>query len=186
MLLSASHCSAALWTIASILISGAASHGEAQAQAHAEAKFDTEAQSHGGRPAVALLEATVANWDGDGEPDGWIAEVRVLDELGRPVPFFGSATFELVPRVPSADHTRFVAVPGKRLRWTTTVGTDGDCRAVVRLPLRRRLPRTAVGHIPYSGVMRVRVGVPTAGVYEAETGVAINPPGLVDTLWKAR
>lgn len=142
--------------------------------------------SGGGRPAFAALEASVANWNGDVRPDGWVARVQVFDDLGRPVSFAGSASFELVPRVPSADYTRFVAVRGKRLRWSTTLTTDRTGGATVRLPLRRSLPHTSDGHVPFSGVMRVRLAVPTAGVYDAESVVAINPPGLVDTLWKPR
>ena len=190
MLLPTSHRSAALWSIALLFCAAsAAADGNAvdsdrahfhRAASPAAAEFD------GGRPAFAVLEAMVANWDGGVRPDGWIAQVQVFDDRGRPVAFSGSATFELVPRVPSADHTRFVAVRGRRLRWTTMLASDADCCATVRLPLRRSLPRTPIGHIPYSGVMRVRVAVPTEGVYEAESGVAINPPGLVDTLWKAR
>lgn len=192
MPLPVSHCSAALSILALALFCGrppndGTTPGFADAaDDYAAAGGHVVADAGSGRPAFAVLEATVANWDGDVDPDGWIAQVQIFDDLGRPVSFSGSAAFELVPRVPSADHTRFVAVPGKRLRWNTMLTTDGDCRATVRLPLRRSLPRTAVGHIPYSGVMGVRVAVPTAGVYQAESGVAINPPSLVDTLWQAR
>lgn len=139
-----------------------------------------------GRPAFAVLHAAVANWDGDLGPDGWFARVQVFDTSGRPMAFAGTASFELVPRVPADDLTRFVAAGGKRLRWTTVLTTDGDGGATVKLPLRRSLPQTPDGRVPFSGVMRVRLAVATAGVYEAESVVAINPPGLVDTLWEPR
>lgn len=154
------------------------------------------------RPAVATLDARLANWDEDAGPDGWLATVRVLDSLGRPVPFFGNATFELTPRVLSADLTSFEVAGPQRLRWTSTVATDEHGCATFRLPLRRSLPRARDGRVPASAVLGVRVAIAAAGVYEAESAVPLNPPGLlgpvwpsslpveptslVDTLWKAR
>lgn len=135
------------------------------------------------RPAFATLEAGMANWDADAGFDGWVATVQVFDAAGQPVMFSGNASFELTPRVPSADLTSFLAVPDQRLRWTTSLATDAQGCATLRLPLRRSLPRTGGGHAPVSALLRVRVAIASEGVYEAESVVAIRPLAPLETIW---
>ncbi|WP_164103065.1 hypothetical protein [Candidatus Laterigemmans baculatus] len=151
------------------------------------------------RAALAVLEAEPANWDADAEPDGWLATVALFDAAGQPVRIRGTATFELTPQVPSADLTSFELLAEERLRWSGRVATDGQGCATLRLPLRRNGPDAAWGRRsaagpnhphwgpphwgPLWGVLRVRVAVPSAGVFEAEAVVPLRPPMPLETVW---
>jgi hypothetical protein len=178
------------------------------------------------RPVYAQLDASLANFDADADPDGWRAEVVLRDQKDRPVVMRAHATFELMPRVPMADHHRFVDADATPVRWSMPLEFDEDSVARVKLPLRRSLRpmlgwssavyppsgirtrnagntahglrtwkrsrtfvtsdlRTLVG-TPASGELRVRVSVPTEGVFAAATGVWIRPSVLVDTKWPYR
>ncbi len=179
------------------------------------------------RPVYAELVASLSNFDADADPDGWRAEVVLRDRKDRPLAMRSQATFELMPRVSTADHHRFVnAADSAVVRWSIPLEFDADSVARVKLPLRRSLrpmlgwstaifpqsglrttdygtsvrgirtrsrsrtfvtldTRALIG-TPSTGEMRVRVSVPTEGVFEAVTPVWIRPSVLVDTQWPYR
>jgi hypothetical protein len=177
------------------------------------------------RPTYVDMTASLSNFDSDPEPDGWRADVVVRDRMDRPVVVRANATFELMPRVSTADHQRFVNGSKDPIRWSMPLTFDQDSVARVRLPLRQTLQpmlgwssaiyppsgmrwrnvgrnvsglhassrRTAMTSdlrnligTPSSGELRVRVSVPTQGVFEAVTPVWIRPSVLVDTQWPYR
>lgn len=178
------------------------------------------------RLAYAELSATLANFDADPDPDGWRVDVVLRDRKDRPVAIRSQATFELMPRVSTADHQRFVNGSRSPVRWTMPLEFDDDSVARVKLVLNQRL-KTQLGwssaiyppsgmrwrnvgrmvgglHVnssettaatsdlrnlvgtPSTGQLKVRVSVPTQGVYEAVTPVWIRPSVLVDTQWPYR
>jgi hypothetical protein len=160
------------------------------------------------RPVYAQLDASLANFDADADPDGWRAEVVLRDQKDRPVVMRAHATFELMPRVPMADQfdedsVARVKLPLRRslrpmLGWSSAVyppsgirtRNAGNTAHGLRTWKRSRTfvtsdLRTLVG-TPASGELRVRVSVPTEGVFAAATGVWIRPSVLVDTKWPYR
>lgn len=178
------------------------------------------------RPRYVELVASLSNFDPDADPDGWRAEIVLRDRNDHPVVMRANATFELTPRVATADHRRFVNATGKPIRWSMPLEFDGDGVARVKLPLRDSLkpmlgwnsaiyppsgsrlgasrPNVRYSHsrharrsfvtsdlrnligTPSTGEMRVRVSVPTEGVFEAAAPVFIRPSVLVDTQWPYR
>jgi len=178
------------------------------------------------RPAYVELVASLSNFDSDADPDGWRAEIVLRDRNDRPVVMRANASFELTPRVATADHRRFVNATGKPIRWSMPLEFDADGVARVKLPLRDSLkpmlgwnsaiyppsgtrvrnsrPNVRYSHsrharrsfvtsdlrnligTPSTGEMRVRVSVPTEGVFEAAAPVFIRPSVLVDTQWPYR
>jgi hypothetical protein len=181
------------------------------------------------RPAYVELFVALANFDADASPDGWRAEVVLRDRKDRPVAMRANATFELMPRVSTGDHLRFVDANMPPVRWSMPLEFDEDSIARVKLPLRqslhqvfgwpsalipdastrrqadrsfRRQPnrtlhrglsgtfvtsdtRYLIG-APSVGELRVRLSVPTEGVFKAATPVQIRPSVLVDTQWPYR
>lgn len=89
-----------------------------------------------GRPTHAVVEARLANWDHDAEPDGWKARIVLLDKNSCPVALPAHASFELIPRMPSLDRTRYIDVPVKPMRWWKRLEFDESGVAVVQLPKR--------------------------------------------------
>ncbi len=96
------------------------------------------------RPTHAVVEACLANWDRDAEPDGWKARVVLLDKHSRPAPGPAHATFELIPRVPSLDRTRYIDAPVKPLRWWKKLEFDASGVAEVQLPKRVGEPEVSL------------------------------------------
>jgi hypothetical protein len=174
-------------------------------------------QQANSRPAYAQLQATLANFDSDAQPDGWRVEITLRDRQDRPLAVRARATIELMPRVPMADHIRYVDADTAPIRWSMPLEFDQDSVARMKLPLRRSLrpmlgwpsaidpPARHRGRNPFGrkrtfvttdlrnligtpnvGEMRVRVAVPTEGVFEAVTLVPIRPSVLVDTNWPYR
>jgi hypothetical protein len=178
------------------------------------------------RPAYVDLSAELANFDADPDPEGWRVDVVLRDRKDRPVTIRSYATFELIPRVSTADHQRFVNGSRNPIRWSMPLEFGDDSVARVKLVLRQPMAtqlgwssaiyppsgmrwrnagrnvgglhassrartaatsdlRNLVG-TPSSGELRVRVSVPTQGVYEAVTPVWIRPSVLVDTQWPYR
>ena len=178
------------------------------------------------RPAYVEFGASLSNFDADAEPDGWRADLVLRDRKDRPVVMRAHATFELMPRVSTADHHRLVDADTPPIRWSMPLEFDEDFVARVKLPLRQSLrpmlgwssavyrqsdartrdygsnvrglrtrsrKRTVVTldlrdmiGTPSTGELRVRVSVPTEGVFEAATPVRIRPSVLVDTPWPYR
>ncbi len=181
------------------------------------------------RPRYVELSAALSNFDADADPDGWRAEVVLRDRQDRVVVMRSHATFELMPRVPTADHRRYVDADRTSIRWSMPLEFDPRGVASCKLPLRESLEpllgwssavypqsgsrrrgtrdygsgarglrtwsnsrtfvtldlRNLIG-TPSTGEMRVRVSVPTEGVFEAVTPVWIRPSVLVDTQWPYR
>ena len=178
------------------------------------------------RPEYVEMIASLANFDADADPDGWRVELVLLDSGDRPVVSRASAVFELMPRVPTADHFHYVDAARLPVRWSKTLEFDADGVARLKLPLRESLRplfgwpsavfprhgartritsslhrrgsntwrsrslvqddwRNQLGR-PSMGELRVRVSVPTEGVFRAATLVPIRPPTLVDTYWPYR
>jgi hypothetical protein len=91
------------------------------------------------RPAYAELAAALANFDFDANPDGWRAEVALLDRNDQPVLARGTATFELKPRIVTEESDRFVNATKHPIRWTRRLSFDADGVARIKLPLRNSL-----------------------------------------------
>lgn len=182
------------------------------------------------RPTYVDMNAALANWDSDADPDGWRADIVLFDRKDRPVAMRAQAKFELVIRVSTAEHLRFVNADIPPIRWSIPLEFDEDAVARVKLPLHKKLrpvfgwssalyrpstrrpatisrnhgnyirgpggwsrPRTFVSQdlrtlagVPSTGELRVKVSVPTEGVFEAATPIWLRPSGLVDTRWPYR
>ena len=204
-----------------------AQQDEATAAAAAEARRARISNRRFGRPKYATVAATLANFDSDATPDGWRVEVMLFDSRDRPVSKRAHATFQLMPRLPSADYVGYVNAAEEPVRWSMPLKFQEDAVARVKLPLnqklksvfdrsvmflpdpglgisvnesRRAVLRRAYGNSysdfqndwrynigrPEFGQLKVRVSVPTEGVFEAVTAVSIRPPVLVDTNWPYR
>ena len=182
----------------------------------------------GNRPVSVELTSSLANFDADAQPDGWRASLVLRDVDGNPVIMRSNATFTLVPRVPLADHQRYIEADDSSLTWSMSLRFNEQGVANFNLPLRRSLQpsfgwssgiapfpldratsrsrnngryrggniaisrvysgrnRRTVGGISYTrldvprtGAMRVRVSVPTEGVFESETQVWLRPQSLL-------
>ncbi len=91
------------------------------------------------RPKYVDINAALANLDSDADPDGWRADVVLFDHKDRPVALRAQAKFELVIRVSTAEHIRFVNADIPPLRWSMPLEFDEDAVARVKLPLRETL-----------------------------------------------
>ncbi len=197
-----------------------------QTVAAARARFAAAADRTSARPKYVDMVASLANFDADADPDGWRVEVVLLDSQDRPVVTRAAATFELMPRVPTADHFNYVDAARLPVRWSMNLPFGEDGVARVKLPLREPLrplfgwPSAVFPHKgdrtrrttsvdrrisgtwrsrsivtddwrnqlgrPSMGELRVRVSVPTEGVFKAALVVPIRPSTLVDTYWPYR
>jgi hypothetical protein len=92
-----------------------------------------------GRPRYVDLVAGMSNFDADAQPDGWRAELTLLDSHDRPVVRDAYARFELMPRFSVVDHVRFADAAELPMRWSMRLEFDEDAVARVRLPLRSTL-----------------------------------------------
>lgn len=90
------------------------------------------------RPAYVQLNAQIANWDADAEPDGWRARVVLVDRDDRRTARRANATFELMPRV-ALQGGEYVDAQSKAIRWTMPLKFDDHDVAEVKLPLRQAL-----------------------------------------------
>ncbi len=156
-----------------------------------------------GRPVSVDMTSWLANFDADADPDGWRAEIVLRDDHGHPVVMRAHAKFELIARLPMGDHHHFINAQHKSITWSMPLRLDERGVASVKLPLRRSQeakmgwsssihsshssPFHSVGshrHRPFTyrvnGIMRVRVSVPTEGVFEAVTPVRLRPSFLID------
>ncbi|WP_146562425.1 hypothetical protein [Posidoniimonas corsicana] len=121
-------------------------------------------------PRVASLQvvARAANWDSDANVDGVLAWVQPLDANGRLLPVEGSARCEL--QAYHINHRgEHLPLPTQQWQQPLTVESFGSDGAVIRVPLRQLAD--AVGEErPCVGVLKVRLLVPGAGVYDAVVG----------------
>ena len=112
-----------------------------------------------------LVEARVANWDGDVENDGLIVHVYPLDEDGRVAPSAGMLDVELIGQLPA---TRSYGQPVATLeRWTRRVMPEevGPSGAVLKLPFGQAHPDFDL-KIGSFGAVHARFSVPGAGTFE--------------------
>ena len=114
-------------------------HGAAEAHALTAARHAAIASAKSSRPKYVEMIAALANFDADADPDGWRIEVVLFDERDRPVVKRSNATFELMPRVPTADHYSYVDAARLPIRWSMNLKFDEDGVARVKLPLRESL-----------------------------------------------
>jgi hypothetical protein len=126
------------------------------------------------------VEAVVANWDEDAEPDGLRVLVVALDRLGQPVPVPGQVDFELVGGVAQvADDGQIVGGPSLAAefgRWGRRL-PEGPCDAepaVFDLPFQSVHPHRDPRVDPV-GELLVRLGIPGRGTFEATTDVLLYP-----------
>ena len=110
----------------------------------AERFFATEALGRvtprSARPKYAYVSAQIAQFDADADPDGWLANVMLMDAEDRPVSVpRASAKFELMPRVPTHDFTGYVNANVKPISWTVPLQFSADKVAIARLKLRQPL-----------------------------------------------
>ena len=91
------------------------------------------------RPNYVELSARLANFDRDAEPDGWLAEVAILDEHDRLVPMRSRAVFRLMPRIPAQVSGHWLDALPSPLEWSVPLHFNESGTAPVRLPLRASL-----------------------------------------------
>ncbi len=102
-----------------------------------------------GRPRSAAVQATLANFDSDSNPDGWRVEVMLLDANDRPVSKRAHAAFELMPRLPSADYVGYVNTQASPERWSMPLKFDDDGVARVKLRLSQKLKSVFDRHVTF-------------------------------------
>ena len=119
-----------------------------------------------------VIDARVANWDGDVEVDGLIVHVYPTDAEGRPVPVSGTLEVNLIGTGGGSG------IPANRLaRWTRRVrDTDFNSgRVSYRLPFQSIHPEFDPQWSSY-GVVHCRLSVPGVGVFErTESSLRLRP-----------
>ncbi len=125
------------------------------------------------RAVSTNFEATLANWDGDVEPDGYEIAVTVVDEFGYPMPVRGTLMATLV-----GERSAGGSVPTEPVvleRWSERIDPvqfDGG-PAVFRLPFRRIRPEVDLDIQP-GGILQVEVGAFGQGRMASSAAVAIR------------
>jgi hypothetical protein len=133
-------------------------------------------------PVVSLsIEAGVANWDDDVEPDGLRVFVYPLDREGNVIPINGMLDFTLVGQTVRTSYNR---LRGRRNvlfpelgRWSRRVRKNDFTRtgAVYELPFRQIHPEFDLAVAPY-GLLNARLGVPGRGRFDAsDANVNLRP-----------
>lgn len=93
------------------------------------------------KPTYVAMNAELANWDADSEPDGWRCRLLILDQFDQSmVPGAIFATFELHLRVPRRDRNGFRDIQTEAIRWSKRLECDELGIHDVKLPLRTPLP----------------------------------------------
>ncbi len=92
------------------------------------------------RPSYAVLNAELANWDADPQPDGWRCHVQLRNSLdGAVIPSNAFGQFELRLRVPRRERSGFNELRTETIRWSEKLVFDHQATAAVRLPLGKPL-----------------------------------------------
>ncbi|MCR4411492.1 MAG: hypothetical protein NUV77_03590 [Thermoguttaceae bacterium] len=128
------------------------------------------------RVASLEIDARMANWDADAEPDGLEVRIRPLDDRGRTVRVNGDLDVRLVGQRIAGRQS-----PGEFPElghWGESVRADEvkPFGATYRLPFRAVHPEVDPGVSP-DGVVHARLGVPGQGVFEASVPVYLRTPG---------
>ena len=142
------------------------------------ALFEQEEKLQVERPSVEVRQqatsasfvARLANWDADVEPDGYLVELTVYDQFGRPMPVRGSVRARLV-----GERTTSYLVPGEPVeleRWSETLEQSqfANGPAVLRLPFRQIRPEHQTEIAP-GALLELEVGAFGHGQMAASAAV---------------
>lgn len=133
------------------------------------------------RATASSFVATLANWDGDVEPDGYEIQVTVTDQFGYPMAVQGTLSAKLMGhRAPRHGLRTGNQPPVDELeRWSERIspGQFATGPAVFRLPFRQLRPERDLNVAP-EGFLQVEVGVFGDGRFASSAAVplrAFNP-----------
>ncbi len=135
-------------------------------------------------PRSVELDARLASWDQDAEPDGLLLELYVLDGMGRPMVASGQLTATLTglrQSITGGQNTRGRKPPTVQIgKWNTVVqaGDFTDGRVVVELPFRHIQPDRDLS-IATESLLTISFGVSSVGVFKAsQPDVLIRHPSF--------
>ncbi len=123
--------------------------------------------------SLAIVDACLANWDADVEPDGLTVSVAALDDRGQPRPVRGSLAVRL------HGERRSNGEPGPEFgvlqTWSQPVAASDFVEGVAtyELPFRRVAPEWQFELLP-DAVVEVRLGAFGAGNFAASAPVALR------------
>jgi hypothetical protein len=126
------------------------------------------------------IEAHLANWDDDVEPDGLRVLVSPVDGLGQVVPVFGSIDFQLIGErrlSRGGEHVRRQDSFPLLGEWSrrVTPKTFGPNGFVYELPFRNFAPGRDVD-IAFEALLTARLGIPGVGVLDSSDSYVLLRP----------
>jgi hypothetical protein len=133
-------------------------------------------------PRSLQIDARLASWDKDAQPDGLLLELFVLDETGHPTVVPGQLTATLTglrQQITGGQETLNRKPPTAQLeRWVIPICVSdfGDGRATVKLPFRNLQPDRELS-IASETLLEISYGVSSVGVLKAsQPDVQIRQP----------
>jgi hypothetical protein len=128
------------------------------------------------------VNAGLANWDADVEPDGLVVYVQPLDDQGRLVPVDGTLDVELVAE--TVDRMTQARPFGRLAYWSRSVSAAEFTSSGAGIPLEfQAVHPEFVRNVASHGALRVRLSVPGQGTFEAtESPVRIRSASV----WRDR
>lgn len=143
-----------------------------------QASVDRGPSPDTGRPVPArvrsvMVDASVANWDGDVEADGLVVYVQPMDEVGQMLPVRGDVAFDLVGNYPSVIYRPQPLAP--LARWTRRVQVTAlTPRGILfKLPFQALHPDLQTNVGPYA-LLHCRLSVPGQGTFDETVAVRIR------------
>lgn len=143
-----------------------------------QASIDRGPSPETGRPVPArvrsvMVDASVANWDGDVEADGLVVYLQPVDEVGQMLPVRGDVAFDLVGNYPSVIYRPQPLAP--LARWTRRVqATALTPRGILfKLPFQALHPDLQTNVGPYA-LLHCRLSVPGLGTFDETVAVRIR------------
>jgi hypothetical protein len=126
------------------------------------------------------IEAHLANWDDDVEPDGLRVLVSPVDGFGQVVPVFGSIDFKLIGEhrlSRGGEHVRRRDSFPLLGEWSrrVTLKTFRPNGVVYELPFRNFAPGRDVD-IAFEALLTARLGIPGVGVLESSDSYVLLRP----------
>lgn len=117
------------------------------------------------------IEATIANWDADVEPDGLRVVVAPADALGEVVPVDGQITFKLIgqtQQTPTSERSRRRELFPELGRWTRSVRKRDftSWGVTYDIPFRTSNPAFDLAVSP-AALLHARLGVSGQGTFNA-------------------
>ncbi len=110
------------------------------------------------RPVYLEMNASMANFDADPDPDGWRVELVLRDRHDRPTQRRSQAVLELRARSSTVNPGQYVNADFAPIRWSMPLKFDQDAVARLRLPLRQPFQpiqiRAAAGSRGATGSLR--------------------------------